>query len=126
VKIVHLVKERINFIRELWDQAAYFFIPPETYEEKAVRKRWKSETPAQLVALIAVLESANDFTAKPLEELVLPWIEAKAYPLSDVMNAFRLALVGESKGPHIFDIAELLGQAETIRRIKKAIQDIPI
>jgi glutamyl-tRNA synthetase len=126
VKIVGLVKERIHFVGELWEQAAFFFIAPETYDEKTVRKRWKEETPAQLAELIAVLESISDFTAKPTEEAVVSWIESKTYHLGNLMNAFRLALVGESKGPHIFDITEILGKEEVIRRIEKAIREINV
>ncbi|MDR2682806.1 MAG: glutamate--tRNA ligase, partial [Dysgonamonadaceae bacterium] len=120
-KIVGLVKERIHFIEELWDQTAFFFIAPETYDEKTVRKRWKEESPAQLTELISVLESVDDFTAPPTEAAVMAWIESQGYSLGTIMNAFRLALVGESKGPHIFDITEILGKEEVVRRIEKAI-----
>jgi glutamyl-tRNA synthetase len=41
------------------------------------------------------------------------------------MNAFRLSLVGEGKGPHIFDITTLLGKKETLKRLKRAIDNIP-
>ena len=124
VKIVSLVKQRVNFIHELWEQSAFFFVAPNTYDEKTVQKRWKEDSPAQLTELISVLESVEDFTSKSTEEVVIPWIESKGYPLGNVMNAFRLALVGESKGPHIFDITEILGKEEVIRRIKKAINEL--
>ncbi|MDR2804452.1 MAG: glutamate--tRNA ligase [Dysgonamonadaceae bacterium] len=126
VKIVSLVKERIHFIQELWEQTSYFFIAPDTYDERTVQKRWKEETPAQLSELLPVLKSVSDFTAKPTEEVIIPWIASKEYPLGNIMNAFRLALVGESKGPHIFDITEILGQEEVVRRIEKAIREIKI
>jgi glutamyl-tRNA synthetase len=124
VKIVGLVKERINFVRELWEQTSFFFVAPETYDEKTVQKRWKAESPAQLTELAALLASIETWEAKVAEAIVIPWIEEKSYPLGNVMNAFRLALVGESKGPHIFDIAEVLGKEETLRRLKKAIDTL--
>jgi glutamyl-tRNA synthetase len=124
-KMAGLVKDRIHFIDELWDQTVYFFVAPETYDEKAIQKRWKEETPAQLAKLAEVLLPLSDFTSRSTEETVIHWIESQGYPLGNVMNAFRLALVGESKGPHIFDIVELLGKEEVIRRIKKAIREIP-
>ena len=126
VKIVGLVKARINYIHELWEQSSFFFIAPEIYDEKIVSKRWKPETPAQLTELISILESVKNFTSKPTEEVVIPWIESKGYPMGNIMNAFRLALVGESKGPHIFDITEILGKEEVIKRIEKAIREIKI
>ena len=126
VKIVGLVKERVNFIKELWDQSSFFFVAPAAYDEKTVQKRWKADSAAQLSELIPVLEAVHDFSAKPTEDAVLPWIESKGYHLGNLMNAFRLALVGESKGPHIFDITEMLGKEEVIRRIEKAIREIQI
>ena len=124
VKIVGLVKTRINYIHELWDQASFFFVAPTTYDEKTVQKRWKEDSATQLTELINVLESLSDFSAKPVEEKVLAWIESRQYHLGNIMNAFRLALVGESKGPHIFDITEVLGQEEVIWRVKKAIEEL--
>jgi glutamyl-tRNA synthetase len=123
-KITSLVKERVNFIKELWDQSSFFFVAPEVYDEKTVRKRWKPDSALHLAELLPVLESVADFTAKPTEEAVIAWIESNNYHLGNIMNAFRLALVGESKGPHIFDITEILGKDETIRRLRKAVRDI--
>ncbi|MCU6768413.1 glutamate--tRNA ligase [Barnesiella propionica] len=121
-RIISLVKGRVSFVKELWDQTAFFFIAPDTYEEKSVKKRWKEETPAQMTELIDILESLPDFTSAPAEKEVLTWIEGKGYHLGNVMNAFRLAVVGECKGPHMFDITEIMGKDETISRIRKAIE----
>jgi len=122
VKIVGLVKVRINYVHEIWEQASFFFVAPETYDEKTVAKRWKPETPKQLTELAKILMSIDDFSAHNTEEIVKSWIAEKEYHLGNIMNAFRLALVGESKGPHIFDITEILGKDEVIRRMKKAIE----
>jgi glutamyl-tRNA synthetase len=122
IKVVGLVKERVNFVKDLWEQTAFFFIAPTVYDEKTVKKRWKEDSAAQLSELVEILESIEDFTAKNSEEIVVQWIESKEYHLGNIMNAFRLALVGESKGPHIFDITEILGKEEVLRRIEKAIE----
>ncbi len=121
-KIIGLVKDRINFTTEFWEQTSFFFVAPETYDEKTVQKRWKDDSAAQLGELARLLQSIADFSAHHTEELVKQWIEAKQYHLGNVMNAFRLALVGESKGPHIFDITEILGKDEVIRRLQQAIE----
>ncbi|GHS97492.1 glutamate--tRNA ligase [Bacteroidia bacterium] len=126
IKIVGLVKDRVTYVKDLWEQSSFFFVAPETYDEKTVKKRWKEDSAAQLTELSAVLESVEDFTAKPTEDIVIPWIESKGYSMGNVMNAFRLALVGESKGPHIFDITEILGKKEVIKRIESAINQIPV
>lgn len=121
-RVVSLVKGRVNFIKELWDQSKFFFQAPDAYAEKDVKKRWSAETPAIMGELMELLEGLENFESKAAEEQVIGWISAKGYHLGNVMNAFRLAVVGECKGPHMFDITELLGKEETIRRITKAVQ----
>ncbi len=124
-KVVALVKDRVNFVNELWEQSFYFFVAPTDYDAKTVRKRWKAETPDQMRELIDILEKMDDFSAENQEKIIMKWIRDNKYHLGNVMNAFRLALVGEGKGPHIFDITVLLGKEETIARLKKAIETIP-
>lgn len=123
-KVVGLVKERISFVKELWDQSFFFFKAPELYDEKTVKKRWKEETPQQMTELSEVIKNIDDFTSHHQEEIVKSWIESKGYHLGNIMNAFRLAIVGESKGPHMFDITETIGKDETLKRIESAIQRI--
>lgn len=123
-RIVALVKGRINFVKDLWDQSKFFFEAPQSYNEKDVRKRWKEGTAEIMSELITVLESIEDFTSAPSEKIVLDWIASKEYHLGNVMNAFRLTVVGECKGPHMFDITEILGKEETIKRIKQGIEQI--
>ncbi|HBN63574.1 MAG TPA: glutamate--tRNA ligase, partial [Porphyromonadaceae bacterium] len=123
-RVVSLVKGRINFVADLWDQAKFFFVAPSTYAEKDIKKRWKEDTPAILTELIEVLRSLPDFSSKGAEPVVLDWVAAKGYHLGNLMNAFRLTLVGECKGPHIFDITELIGRDETIARIQRGIDTI--
>ena len=120
-QIIGLLKERVSFVKDLWNEADFFFNAPTEYDEKTVQKRWKPETPALMQELIAELEKINDFSATNTEEIIKAWITEKEYNLGAVMNAFRLALVGAAKGPHLFDIVEIIGKDETILRIKKAI-----
>lgn len=124
MKIVSLVRERANFVKDLWEQSAFFFVAPEKYDEKTVQKRWKTETPDQMEELISVLESIEDFSTEKTEEIVKDWINTKQYNLGGVMNAFRLSVVGEPKGPHMFDIISLIGKDETINRLRNAIKNI--
>lgn len=122
--VVGLVKERVSFVKELWDQASFFFVAPTAYDEKVVKKRWKEESPSQLSELAEVLKGIEDFSSHNQEEIVKGWIESKGYHLGNIMNAFRLAVVGESKGPHMFDITATIGKEETIARLEKAILNI--
>ena len=123
-RIVALVKSRINFVRDLWDQSHFFFEAPTEYAEKDVRKRWKEGMPQIMEELVTLLEGENDFSSETLEPVVLNWINEKGYHLGNVMNAFRLTVVGACKGPHMFDITEILGKEETIRRIRRGIAEI--
>jgi glutamyl-tRNA synthetase len=125
-KITSLVRERAVFVNDLWLQSTFFFEAPTTYDEKTVQKRWKAETPDQLTELCDVLAVIDDFSAENTEEIVKAWITANEYNLGAIMNAFRLSLVGEPKGPHIFDITAIIGKDETLTRIRKAISSINI
>lgn len=119
-----MVKGRIYFVKDLWDQAKFFFKAPDTYNPKDVKKRWSEDTPRIMGELVEVLAAMDDFSSKAAEPVVLDWIASKGYHLGNVMNAFRLTVVGECKGPHMFDITELLGKDETISRIKKGVESI--
>ena len=121
VKIAGLIKDRLHFTTEMWSQSAFFFTAPELYDEKTVSKRWKADSPEKMQELISVLQPLNDFSAPATETAVMSWIASNGYSTGEIMNAFRLALVGESKGPHIFDIMEIIGKEEVIERLKKAI-----
>ena len=123
-RTVSLVKGRVSFVSELCDHGKFFYVPPTAYAEKDIKKRWSAEMPAIMEELVAVLEGIADFTSKPSEDIVLAWIAAKGYHLGNVMNAFRLTVVGECKGPHMFDITELIGKEETIARIRRGIAEI--
>ena len=75
-----------------------------------------------MTELADVLESLDDFSIEHQEQVVMAWIEEKGYKLGDVMNAFRLVLVGIGKGPGMFDISAFLGKEETLRRIRRAVE----
>lgn len=123
-KAVGMVKGRIEFVRDLWTQADFFFEAPTSYAEKDVKKRWKEDTPAIMKALIDLLKGIDDMTSANAERIVLGWIEQNGYHLGNVMNAFRLAVVGSCRGPHMFDITELMPKAEVIARLEHAIETL--
>ncbi len=123
VRIVSLIKERANFVSDFWDLADYFFVAPETYDEKAA-KNWKEETPRLMQELISVLENISDFISANIESVVKDWMTQNEIGMGKVMQPFRLSLVGALKGPHLFDIVELIGKEETIKRLEKAITSI--
>lgn len=122
--VTGMMKDRVNFVSELWPLCSFFFIAPEHYDEKTVKKRWKEDSAAQLTELTGILENTDDFSITNQEKTVEEWINAKGYKLGNIMNAWRLCLVGEGKGPGMFDISAFLGKEETIIRMKRAIQTL--
>lgn len=120
--VVSMMKDRVNFVHELWPLCSFFFLPPLEYDEKTVKKRWKENSAQVMTELAGVLESLDDFSLENQEHVVMAWVEEKGYKLGDVMNAFRLVLVGIGKGPGMFDISAFLGKEETLRRIRRAVE----
>lgn len=123
--ITGLVKERVNFVQELWEQSYFFFEAPSDYDDKVVKKRWKGDVPAFIGEVAALLETANMWKAEELKQQVSDLITAKEQNFGGVMNALRLALVGGGFGPDLFTIIELLGKNETVSRLRKAVEVIP-
>lgn len=120
VKVVASVKERANFVSDLWDLSDYFFVAPNSYEEKAA-KNWKEDTSGLMQQLIQVLESITDFDSVNIETHVKNWLTQNEIGMGKVMQPFRLSLVGKMMGPHLFDIVEMIGKEQTIKRLEKAI-----
>ncbi len=121
-KICGEVKERVNFISELWEQTDFFFQAPQSYDEKAIKKQWKEDTASILLALKQeVLEKEENYESQNLEDKVKVWISEKELGMGKVMAPFRIAIVGGLRGPHLFDILNLIGKEETVSRIQNAI-----
>lgn len=118
-EVVRLVKERATFASELWDLSDYFFAAPTLYDEKAA-KNWKPETKEIMEELVDVISATHDFSSAHTEAVIKAWMEENGIGMGKVMQPLRLSLVGALKGPHLFDIMEMIGREETISRIKKA------
>lgn len=122
VTVVGLMKDRVSFVKDLWDTCKFFFVAPTEYDEKTRKKRWKEDSPEMMLKLAEVLEAIDDFSIENQERIVMKWIEDNGYHLGNIMNAFRLTLVGEGKGPHMFDISAVLGKEETLARLRRAVE----
>lgn len=123
-EIVALVKERINFVSDIWDQTSFFFVAPNDYDPKVIKKCWKGDVPAFMSDLSAALDTVSDWSAENIKAFVSGKIEEKGQGFGMVMNALRLSLVGGGFGPDLMTIAQLLGKQETVARIKKAVETI--
>lgn len=124
ISVVKLIKERVTFVSEFWDQSYFFFQAPKDYDAKLVKKRWKEHTPEILSELKEQLEKLENFDQATMEKTVQGFIEGKEFGMGQVMNPLRLTLVGAGIGPGVFDIAELLGKEETLKRIQAGIDNI--
>lgn len=124
IKICGLVKDRLSFVKDIWNQVFFFFEAPTEYAEKPVRKRWKEGTSELMIKLIDIIDDVADFKSEVLEEKVKQWIEDNELNLGAIFNSIRISLVGDSLGPGIFDIMEIIGKEESISRIKTAAEKI--
>jgi glutamyl-tRNA synthetase len=123
VKIVGLIKDRAHFVSEFWELGDYFFMTPESYDEKAV-KNWKEDTPELMRTVIAILAGLEDFTSINIETAIKEWMTQREIGMGKVMQPLRLSIVGALKGPHLFDIIEIVGKEESIKRIETAVRTI--
>jgi glutamyl-tRNA synthetase len=122
MKVVRLVKERVNFVKEIWNQSWFFFRTPESYDNESVKKRWKTDTPVIMIAVAAFIQGIEPFDSVTIDAGLKEWIEVGGYGMGQVMNALRLCLVGAGTGPHLADIMEVLGKEATIQRIMTAVK----
>jgi glutamyl-tRNA synthetase len=122
--VIGLVKERASFVRDLWDQSWFFFQPPETYDDKMVKKRWKEDSSRQMELLMNELASCKKFQADSIEETVKSFIATHDLGTGAVMSVWRLLLVGAPMGPGLFEIAEILGQEEVLLRMQNSIEKL--
>ncbi len=139
-KVIGLTKDRVNFVPELWEQTNFFFLAPTEYDEKSLKKRWKEDSPRHMTEMLTLLEpiseedwhrsyetqddNGNTVIRWHLDDIIMPWIAEQEYGVGIVMNAFRICLVGAARGPHIWNITDVLGKEETLRRVKDALTRI--
>ena len=124
LKVVSSIKERAVFVNDFWELSNFFFKTPEVYDAKASKKNWKESTPDLMKELISVISNIEDFSSENTEKIIKDWIGAKEIGFGKVMQPLRLSLVGALKGPHLFDIIEMIGKQETIKRLENAITEL--
>jgi len=124
-KHIRLLKDRSRRLDELVDTGLYFWRDPETYEEKAVAKYWKPETPARIRALVLKLAAQEDWSPAALEALYRAETEEQGIKFAELIHPTRLAVSGLSFGPGLFELLEALGSDCVLRRIAKALEVLP-
>ncbi|MEA3479503.1 MAG: glutamate--tRNA ligase [Bacteroidota bacterium] len=124
IKIVGLIKERADFVKDFWKHSWFFLSAPQAYDEKTVRKRWKGNTSELLEDILSTVEKIDDFSRYKLENIIKEHIEEKELPMGQVMIGLRICLVGSGMGPDLFAVMEILGKEETIGRVRRGIASI--
>mgnify|MGYP001217442141 CR=1 FL=1 len=121
-EVLPLVKERLTFLSDFWEQASYFFKRPEGYDLAAVQPKWTAEKTDFFADMITKLENFDPWHSAELESFYKLAIQASDMKVGELMLPFRIMLVGGKFGPHVFDIAALLGREETIARMKSGLE----
>ena len=124
-RIVELILERLTFENEIWDNSYFFFVAPETFDKKSVKKHWKGEAANNVNLLLNLFRQLNNFESKYLEEKVISYLNENKISLGKALNPLRLLIVGKTAGPHLFDIIEIIGKEETISRIENGLDILP-
>lgn len=123
-RIVSLLKERATFTSDLWEQGSFFFEAPASFDEKASKKAFKENTPGYFKTVSEILEKTDDFSTENLTEKIKGWITSEGIGFGAIMMPLRLALVGDMKGPDVFDIISVLGREESVKRLAFAINSM--
>jgi len=123
-RVISSIKERAILVADFWELSSFFFEAPKVFDEKASNKNWKEDTPEIMLELIAVISTIENFSSVNTETKIKEWITTKEIGFGKVMQPLRLSLVGALKGPHLFDIIEMIGKEETIKRIENAIKNL--
>jgi glutamyl-tRNA synthetase len=122
--ICDLVKERLSFVKELWDQTSFFFLTPEMYDEQVIKKRWKEDTSSHLLKIVQILDTVQVFETITAHDKVVAYIQDNGLNMGQIMNCLRLVIVGAGTGPDLFTIISIIGKDESIKRITKGINEI--
>jgi len=122
--VINLIKERATFISDFWELSDFFFEAPNAYDEKASKKAWKENTSSLMKEVISHINTIEDFTVETLQTTIKGWITDNEIGFGKVMMPLRLALVGELKGPDVFDIIYMIGKNESVKRLEKAIDTL--
>lgn len=122
--LMEIIKERAVFLSDLWEQSYFFFKAPSAFNPKVVKKRWKANTPQFITDLQLLFSKAESWEAETLHDIAANYIAKNELGFGAVMNALRLAIVGDSKGPDLFKIIEFIGKEDCIQRLDFALKTL--
>lgn len=123
-RVVAAIKERATFVSDFWDLSCFYFESPAEFEPKAIKKIWKPGAAEIMTTVRNLVDEVTDFDAAHLSAAIKGWIEQQGTGFGKVMSPLRLAIVGKMMGPDIFEIMEIIGKNETLKRIDFALSEL--
>ena len=125
-EVCRLMKEKVNFVREIYEQGKFFFAEPESYDEGVIKKRWNDQSKAFIAALKDAYAKMGTWTAADCEATFKATAEATGTNPGHVMQLFRVCVSGQGGGPVLFEMVQLLGKDAVVLRLEKALEKIKI
>ena len=123
-KVCGFVKEKISFVKELWDYSNYFFIEPANYDEGVIKKRYNEKVPQLLSDLIEAFSALTEFSHSNTEAAYNAVLAKNEVASKDFLQLFRVCLSGVAGGPPIFEMVEIFGKDKTLQHLNKAAASI--
>ena len=123
-KVCGLIKEKISFIKELWEIGNYFFVAPTHYDESVISKRWNDKSPLVLQDLIQLVRGNEAFDAASFEVNYNEALSKNGVSNKEFLQLLRVCLSGIAGGPPIFEMAQLFGKEVTLERLQDALSNI--
>ncbi len=120
--IAGLLKPRIQTYTEFPEAAAYFFSEVETYNEKIIQKKWKGDIKTKYQKLLHEIAALTSFEAAGIKDVVSGFVDSQGLKFGDVLPLLRIGLSGDTKGPDLFAIMEIMGKSITVQRLNGAIE----
>jgi glutamyl-tRNA synthetase len=125
-RIVALLKERVTFPRDFWEMGKVFFQAPQQFDPEAVQKKWSAAAAGVLNLFQQKLAAMASIPADQAKQLFESCASEKGLKAGQVLAALRIALTGGLSGPDLMQTIEILGNAETTRRIRHALASVSI
>lgn len=125
-KVVGIMKERVTFPKDFWEQGKYFFIRPVTFDESVASKRWNEDAVNVLNGFKEEVSKLGSLDASQAKELLEKVTSQLGIATGKIMQAVRLAITGLGGGPDLMVIMEIIGKEEVINRIDFALKTLKV
>jgi glutamyl-tRNA synthetase len=126
VKIVQVMRDRVTFPQDFWQNGKFFFIAPEAYDPAVVSKKWNDEAVKVLGAFRDAIQGLKGVDATTAKQTLEETTAALGIGTGKILQALRVALTGAAGGPDLMMIMEIIGKSEVVSRIDKALTTLKV